>query len=64
MSNENHRTEPTLTPDQLDTLTRDKCPYKEFEETIINNTENTIRKLNLQIQDIATELEAIKMFVK
>ena len=42
----------------------DKCPYKEFEETIINNTENTIRKLNLQIQDIATELEAIKMFVK
>ena len=32
--------------------------------TIINDTENTIHKLNLQIQDTTTELEAIKMFVK
>ena len=32
--------------------------------TINNNTENTIHKLNLQNQDITTELEAIKIFVK
>ena len=32
--------------------------------TFNNDTENTIHKLNLQIQDITTELEAIKMFVK
>ena len=32
--------------------------------TIINDTENTIHKLILQIQDITTELKAIKMFVK
>ena len=42
----------------------DKCPDKELEVTINNDTENTIHKLNLQIQDITTELEAIKMFVK
>ena len=32
--------------------------------TINHDTENTIYKLNLQIQNITTELEAIKMFVK
>ena len=31
--------------------------------TIANDTENTIHKLNVQIQDITTELEAIKLFV-
>ena len=31
---------------------------------INDDTENTICKLNLQIQNITTELEAIKMFVK
>ena len=30
----------------------------------INYTENTIHKLNLQIRNITTELEAIKMFTK
>lgn len=42
----------------------DKCPNKELEVTIINYNENTIHILNLQIQDVAAELEAIKMFVK
>ena len=64
ISNEIHRAEPTLAPNYLDIPTLDKCPNKELEETIVNNTENTICKLNLQIQVIATELEAIKMFVK
>ena len=32
--------------------------------TLISDTENTIHKLILQIQDITTELKAIKMFVK
>ena len=35
-----------------------------MEVTINHDTENTIYKLNLQIQNITTELEAIKMFVK
>ena len=35
-----------------------------MEVTIINDTENTIYKLNLPIQDITTVEEAIKMFVK
>ena len=42
----------------------DKCPNKELEVTVINYTENTVHILNLQIQDVAVELEAIKMFVK
>lgn len=42
----------------------DKCPNKELEVTVINYNENTIHTLNLQIQDVAAELEAIKMFVK
>ena len=42
----------------------DKCPNKELEVTVINYNENTIHILNLQIQDVAAELEAIKMFVK
>ena len=32
--------------------------------TINHDTENTIHKLSLQIQNIATEIEAIKIFVK
>ena len=32
--------------------------------TIIDDTGNNIHKLNLQIQNITTKLEAIKMFVK
>ena len=35
-----------------------------MEVAINDDTENTICKLNLQIQNITTELEAIKMFVK
>lgn len=42
----------------------DKCPNKELEVTVISYNENTIHILNLQIQDVAAELEAIKMFVK
>ena len=64
ISNEIHLTEPILAPNYLDIPTLDKCPNKELEETIVNNTEDTIYKLNLQIQVIATELETIKMFVK
>ena len=57
-------TEPHLAPNSLDTPTLDNCLNKELEVTIINDTENTIQKLNLQIQDITIELETIKMFVK
>ena len=32
--------------------------------TIVIDTENIMHKLNLQVQVITTELEAIKMFVK
>ena len=64
ISDENQRTEPTLAPNSLDTPMLDKCPNKELEATIINHAESTILELNLQIQDITTELEAIKMFVK
>ena len=35
-----------------------------MEVTINHDTENTIYKLNLQIQNITTQLEAIKKFVK
>ena len=57
-------TEPPLAPKSLDKSTLDKCPDEELENTINHDTENTIFKLNLQIQNITTELEAIKMFVK
>ena len=39
-------------------------PDKKLEVTVINDTENTIQKLNLQIRDRTTELEASQMFVK
>ena len=48
----------------IDTLTLDKCPNKELEGTIINDTKNTLHLSNLLIQDITTELEAIKKFLK
>ena len=64
INNNSQGTEPPLAPNSLDTPTLDKCSNKELELTIINDTENTIHKLNLQIQNITTELEAIKMFVK
>ena len=64
ISNEIHRAEPTLVPNYLDIPTLDESPNKKLEETIVNTTENTICKLNLQIQVIATEVEAIKIFVK
>ena len=64
ISDDSQRTEPPLAPHSLDKPTLDKCPNKELEVTINNDTENTIHKLNLQIQDITTKLEAIKMFVK
>ena len=37
---------------------------KKWEVSVISDTKNTIHKLNQQIQDITTELEAIKIFVK
>ena len=64
MSDDSHRTEPPLAPNSLDTTTPDKCPNKKLEMTIIKDTENTIHGLNLQISDITSELEAIKMFIK
>ena len=64
MSDDSQRTEPPLAPNFLDTPTLDKCPTKELEVTIINDTEKTLHKLNLQIQHKTTKLEAIKMFVK
>ena len=57
ISDDRQRTEPSLAPNSLDKPTHDKCPNKELEV-------NYIHKLNLKIQDITTELEAIKMFVK
>ena len=56
--------EPPIAPNSLDAPTLKKCPNKELEVPIINDTKNTIHKLNLQIQNMTTELEAIKMFVK
>ena len=64
ISDDSQRAEPPLAPNSLDTPTLDTCPNKGLEVTIISDTENTIQKLNLQIQNITTELEAIKMFVK
>ena len=64
VSNDSQRTEPPRASNSIDTPTLDKCPNKELDVTIINDTENTIHKLNLQIQNITTKLEAIKMFVK
>ena len=64
ISDGSHCTEPPLAPKSLDKPTLDKCPDKELEVTINHDTENTIYKLNLQIQNITTELEAIKVFVK
>ena len=53
-----------LAPKSLDKPMLDKCPDKELEVTINHDTEKAIYKLNLQIQNITTQLEAIKMFVK
>ena len=64
ISDDSQCTEPPLAPKSLDKPTLDKCPDKELEVTINHGSENTIYKLNLQIQNITTELEAIKMFVK
>ena len=64
ISDDSQCTEPPLAPNSLDKPTLDKCPDKELEVTINHDTENTLCKLNLQIQNITTELEAIKMFVK
>ena len=64
ISNDSHCTEPPLAPKSLDKPTLDKYPDKELEVTINHDTENTICKLNQQMQNITTELEAIKMFVK
>ena len=64
IGNDSQRTEPPFVPNSLDTPTLDKCPSKELEVIIVNDTENTIHKLNLQIQEITTELEAVKMFIK
>ena len=61
---DSQRTEPPLAPNSLDKPMLDKCPNKELEVTIINDTENTVHKLNLQIHNITAELEAIKMFVR
>ena len=53
-----------LAPKSLDKPMLDKCPDKELEVTINHDTEKAIYKLNLQIQNITTQLESIKMFVK
>ena len=58
ISDARERTELPLRPNFLETPTLDKYSNKELEVTIINDTENTIRKLNQQIQDITIELEA------
>ena len=47
ISDDSQRTEPPLASNSLDTPTLDKCPNKELEVTIINDTENTIHRLNL-----------------
>ena len=44
--------------------TLNKSPNEELEVTVNNDTESTIYKLNLQISNITTELEAIKMFIR
>ena len=64
ISDDSQCTEPPLAPKSLDKPTLDKCPDKELEVTINHGSENTIYKLNLQTQNITTELKAIKMFVK
>ena len=64
MSDDSQCTEPPLAPKSLDKPTLDKCPNKKLEVTINHDTENTICKLNPQIQNITTELEAIKVGVK
>ena len=64
ISDDSQRTEPPLAPHSLDKPTLDKCPNKELEVTINNDTENTIHKLNVQIQDITTKLETIKVLIK
>ena len=53
-----------LAPKSLNKPMLDKCSDKELEVTINHDTGNTICKSNLQIQNITTGLEAIKMFVK
>ena len=47
ISDDSQPAEPDLGPNTLDSPTPDKCPNKELEESIINDTENTIHKLNL-----------------
>ena len=37
---------------------------KKWEVSVISDTKNTTHKLNQQIQNITTELEAIKIFLK
>ena len=64
ISDDNQCAEPPLPPKSLDKPMLDKCPDKELEVTINHDTENVIYNLNLQIQNITTQLEVIKMFVK
>ena len=63
ISNDSQRTKPPLAPNSLDTPRLNKCPNKELEVTIINDTENTTHKLNVKIQDITTEPETIKKYL-
>ena len=58
ISDDSERTKPPLGPNFLEIPTLGKYSNKESEVIIINDTENTIYKLNLQIQDITIELEA------
>lgn len=46
------------------TVTPNKYPNNQSKETIGNHGENITRILNLQIQDLATKIEAIIMFAK
>ena len=51
VSDDSQCTEPPLVHNSLDTPMLDKCPNKELEVTIINDTENTIHKLNPEIEN-------------
>ena len=51
VSDDSQCTEPPLAHNSLDKPMLDKCPNKELEVTVINDTENTIHKLNPEIEN-------------
>lgn len=46
------------------TLTPNKCANNQSAGTIDSDTENVTLILNLQIQNLATEIKAVNMFAK